>query len=295
MGCGCLPASSCTAWPRARARSIAKGQGRVIGSWSATVASRSGAARDTGQAMSQVVDDRVEAQRTMVERVGVRWPRMARGAMRWVMRLPPGSRARRSMLEQLARIAFLLWNRGDFALVPVLDDPEVETHITTGARMAVGLDDLYYGPEGHCRAMEVWNEAWKMWDAEIDEIIEEGRHQVLIVARVFGEGAASGIKLEEWERGPVHVPRGPDLARGWRLGFRQSQGPRSRRDLGVGDVAGEPRRPSSGQPCRQPAGPRGVPGRWTKRSKRCRVSSPSRGRTLALVALQRRCGCRFSW
>ena len=64
--------------------------------------------------------------------------------------------------------------------------------------MAVGLDDLYYGPEGHCRAMEVWNEAWKMWDAEIDEIIEEGRHQVLIVVSRFGEGAASGIKLEEW-------------------------------------------------------------------------------------------------
>jgi ketosteroid isomerase-like protein len=102
------------------------------------------------------------------------------------------------MLERLARIAFLSWNRGDYALVPILDDSEVETHITAGARMAVGLDDRYYGPEGHCRAMEAWNEAWKTWDAEIDEIIEEGRHQVLIVARVYGEGAASGIKLEEW-------------------------------------------------------------------------------------------------
>jgi ketosteroid isomerase-like protein len=147
--------------------------------------------------MSRVVD-RVETQRTMLERAGVRWPRMARGAMRLVVRLPPGSRVRRAMLERLARIAFLSWNRGDYALVPILDDSEVETHITAGARMAVGLDDRYYGPEGHCRAMEAWNEAWKTWDAEIDEIIEEGRHQVLIVARVYGEGAASGIKLEEW-------------------------------------------------------------------------------------------------
>lgn len=64
--------------------------------------------------------------------------------------------------------------------------------------MAVGLDAVYHGPEGHCRAMEVWNEAWSMWDAEIDEVFEEGRDQVLIIARVYGEGAASGIRLDEW-------------------------------------------------------------------------------------------------
>jgi ketosteroid isomerase-like protein len=148
--------------------------------------------------MSRMADDPVESQRTMLERIGVRWPRMARGMTRWVLRLPPGSRVRKAMLERLARVAFLSWNRGDFALVPILDDPEVETRITAGPRMAVGLDDLYYGPDGHCQSMEVWNEAWKTWEARIDEIIENGRYQVLIVARVYGEGAASGIKLEEW-------------------------------------------------------------------------------------------------
>ena len=102
------------------------------------------------------------------------------------------------MLERFARTAFLSWNRGDFALVPHLDDPEVETHVTVRAQMVVGTDDVYYGPEGHCRAMEVWNEAWREWDAEIEEIIEERRDQVLIVARVYGEGAASGVRLDEW-------------------------------------------------------------------------------------------------
>ena len=106
---------------------------------------------------------------------------------------------RRAMLERAARIAFLSWNRGDFALVPALDDPEVETHIiTVGSGVAIGLDPIYYGPEGHCRAMEVWNEAWREWDAEIDQVIEEGRDRVLIVGRVWGEGAASGIKLDAW-------------------------------------------------------------------------------------------------
>jgi ketosteroid isomerase-like protein len=102
------------------------------------------------------------------------------------------------MLERFARAAFLSWNRGDYALVPILDWPEVEAHVTVRGQMAVGTDDVYYGPDGHCRAMDEWNEAWREWDAEIDEVIEEGHDQVVVVARLYGEGAASGIRLDDW-------------------------------------------------------------------------------------------------
>jgi hypothetical protein len=88
---------------------------------------------------------------------------------RWVLRLPPGSRLRKAFLARFARIAFLSWNRGDFALVPVIDDPEVETRVMMGERSAVGLDSVYHGPDGHCRAMEEWNDSWREWDAEIGE------------------------------------------------------------------------------------------------------------------------------
>jgi hypothetical protein len=139
-----------------------------------------------------------ENERTVAERVGARWPSMAPRTMAWVLRQRPGSRVRKVMLERFARTAFLSWNRGDYALVPILDDPEVETHFTVRDRPAVGTDDVYYGPDGHCRAMTEWNEAWREWDAEIDEVIEEGRNQVLIVARLYGEGAVSGIRLDDW-------------------------------------------------------------------------------------------------
>jgi hypothetical protein len=102
------------------------------------------------------------------------------------------------MLRRWARVAFLAWNRGDFALVPKIDDPEVEAHVTVGGQGPAGLDDVYYGPEGHCRVMAIWNEVWPKWDAEIDKIIEEGRDRVLIVARVYGEAAATGIRLNAW-------------------------------------------------------------------------------------------------
>jgi hypothetical protein len=107
------------------------------------------------------------SQRTIEERVGVRSPGLARGAMRAVLRLPTGSRVRKAMLRRFARIAFLSWNRGDFELVPY-------------------------------RAMADWNDAWRDWDAEIEEVIDEGPDRVLIVAQIYGEGQASGIKLEEW-------------------------------------------------------------------------------------------------
>jgi hypothetical protein len=95
------------------------------------------------------------------------------------------------MLRRAARIIFLSWNRGDFALVPSIDDPEVETRLTVGSNVTMGLDPVYYGPDGHCRVMADWNEAWQEWDAEIEEIIEEGRDQVLFIAPACGVGAGA--------------------------------------------------------------------------------------------------------
>lgn len=46
--------------------------------------------------------------------------------------------------------------------------------------------------------MEIWNEAWRNWRGEIQELIEEGRDRIVVVARVYAEGSASGIELDEW-------------------------------------------------------------------------------------------------
>jgi ketosteroid isomerase-like protein len=102
------------------------------------------------------------------------------------------------MARGAARAAFEAWNRGDFALVPQIDDPEVETRFTGSP---IGLDPVYYGPEGHCQAMEAWNEAWGKWDAEIEDVIAKGRDRILVVARVRAVGSASGITLNGWVAG----------------------------------------------------------------------------------------------
>ena len=140
----------------------------------------------------------MKQERTLAERVGLRWPNMAQRTNRWVLRLPPGSRVRGAMLRRAARIGFEAWNRGDLALVAYLDDPEVETHLAQESGVALGFDPVYYGPEGHCRAMELWNEAWRKWEGDIVDVVDQGRDQILVIARVHCEGAASGIRLDEW-------------------------------------------------------------------------------------------------
>jgi SnoaL-like protein len=139
------------------------------------------------------------AGRTIVERAGLRWPSMLPRTTQSILRLPQGSRLRRAMLRRMARVAFESWNRGDFALVPYVDHPQVETHFSQGSSgHLIDLDTVYYGPEGHCRAMETWNEAWSKWDADIENVIEEGRDRFVVFGRVHAEGAGSGVKLDEW-------------------------------------------------------------------------------------------------
>jgi ketosteroid isomerase-like protein len=142
--------------------------------------------------------DEGAAGRTIAERAGLRWPNMLPRTTRSILRLPPGSRLRGAMLRQAARAAFDAWHRGDFELVPLIDDPAVETHLTQGRETPLGFDSVYYGPEGHCRSMKVWNEAWREWNAEIEEVIDQGRDRVLVIARIHAAGFASGIELDQW-------------------------------------------------------------------------------------------------
>jgi ketosteroid isomerase-like protein len=102
------------------------------------------------------------------------------------------------MLRRAARIAFDAWNRGDFALVPNIDHPEVETHVMQGSGPPIGFDSVYYGPEGHCRTMQIWNEAWRDWRGEVEEVIDEGRDRIVVMGRFHAEGSASGVEFDGW-------------------------------------------------------------------------------------------------
>src|SRR3954453_2477650 len=52
--------------------------------------------------------------RTAAERIAVRWPGVAHLATASVLRLPSGSRLRRTLLERAAHAAYEAWNRDDY-------------------------------------------------------------------------------------------------------------------------------------------------------------------------------------
>jgi hypothetical protein len=113
-----------------------------------------------------------------------------------------GSRLRRSLLERAARAAYEAWNSDNFREpAKAVADPEIEVHLEEGADLPVGLEEIYYGPDGYCQAMEDWAGSWRSWRVEIEDVVEVAQEKVLVLGRHVGEGLASGATIER--RGAV--------------------------------------------------------------------------------------------
>ena len=149
--------------------------------------------------------------RTVEQRIGVRWPGLGPRALGSFLRLPRGSRLRRAFLERNARTAYEVWNRVDMEAARAFADPEVEVYVAQEEDLPVGLDDVYHGPDGYCRAMEEWAEAWRNWRVDVEDVIEVAQDKFLVAGRHFGEGRASGVTLEQWSAALYTIRRGKIL------------------------------------------------------------------------------------
>jgi ketosteroid isomerase-like protein len=149
--------------------------------------------------------------RTVEQRIAVRWPGLWHLTTASLLRLPRGSRPRRLLVERTARAGYEAWNRDDMEAARAYADPEVEVYVAQEADLPVGLDDVYYGPDGYCRAMEEWAEAWRNWRVEVEDVVEVAQDKVLVAGYHFGEGLASGAKLEQWSAALYTMRRGKIL------------------------------------------------------------------------------------
>ena len=123
-------------------------------------------------------------------------------------RLPMGSRLRRAFLERTVRGGYQAWNRDDMEAARAYADPEVEVYVAQGSDLPVGLNEAYYGPDGYCRAMEEWAEAWRNWRVEVEDVVEVAQDKFLVTGRHFGEGLASGAELEQWSAAMYTIRQG---------------------------------------------------------------------------------------
>lgn len=150
--------------------------------------------------------------RTPDERVAARFPFLAQAVAASLLRLPPHSRVRRAWLTRVVRIGFEAWVQGDYELLRVAADPEIEVHfqhdVTMGSNVPVGLNERYHGPDGYCESMAAWAEGLKNFRAEVDQVVDEAADRFLVIARHSGEGIASGMNVEVWGAIRYTVRRG---------------------------------------------------------------------------------------
>src|SRR5436190_12216774 len=59
--------------------------------------------------------------------------------------------------------------------------------------------------------MEEWAEAWRNWRVEVEDVIEVAQDKFLVAGHHFGEGRASGVKLEQWSAALYTMRRGKIL------------------------------------------------------------------------------------
>jgi ketosteroid isomerase-like protein len=140
---------------------------------------------------------RERSRRTLDQRLGLRFPRLAVAWFRLFLRLPPGSRLRQAAVWRAARLGAEAYNRRDMEAMGIGYHPEFEYHPAREWIESGMLEPVYYGLEGHRRYVAGTAE---VFGGEVylrpTELIDLGDRQVLL-ANVPMRAQASGIELTE--------------------------------------------------------------------------------------------------
>ena len=132
---------------------------------------------------------RPTSRRRLGERLALCFPRAGALFVRAILRLPPRSRLRRTLVPYSLQLALEAINRGDpeaaFALYP----PDCET-ITNSGLMTLGFDRVYRGREERLRFQREWVAELGEFQQEAKEVIDCG-DRILLLVRMKGSGLAS--------------------------------------------------------------------------------------------------------
>jgi hypothetical protein len=141
------------------------------------------------------LSERARQRRTLDQRLILRFPAFYRLLSGVLMRLPPRSRLRRSMLARAVGLAYAAANRRDFDLVLVGWDPGSEYH-PSGDLLPPDLEAVFYGHDGYRQLWRYWLDAFDdiRWDPE--EILDFG-DRFLVTTQQSGRGSGSGVAVSE--------------------------------------------------------------------------------------------------
>jgi hypothetical protein len=138
------------------------------------------------------VSEKSRRRRHLDEALILRFPRLFSFVRRRVLQRPPRSRLRQAMLLRAARLATDADKRGDQEAVFLFWDPDCVS-IPPPELAAVGEGGTT-GIEERIRTDQRWREDWGEFTYQPEELIDLGE-RVLVVGRVVGSGAGSGVAV----------------------------------------------------------------------------------------------------
>jgi ketosteroid isomerase-like protein len=138
-----------------------------------------------------------ESRRTLDQRIGLRFPRLAAASARALGRLPPSSRLRQAMLRRVVRMGAEAYNRRDLDAVTIAYDPEIEYYPYREFVEAGLAEPCYRGPAGYKAYIEATYEVWGTdVRLELTELIDLG-DRIVMLADMPMRAQASGVSLTQ--------------------------------------------------------------------------------------------------
>ncbi len=94
---------------------------------------------------------------------------------------------------ELARRGFAAYEAGDMKTVVELFDPEIEVFVADQFL----LTGTHRGIDGFVKWIGEWNDAWKRFESEIEEVVAVGDRHAVARVRQVGLGRGSGIEVDQ--------------------------------------------------------------------------------------------------
>jgi ketosteroid isomerase-like protein len=140
---------------------------------------------------------RERSSRTLDQRLGIRFPRLAAASARVIGKLPPRSRVRQAVLWRTARLGVEAYNRRDLDAVAAAYRPDLEYYPYREFVEAGLAEPCYHGPSGYKAYISATYDVWGT-DVRLEptELIDMGDRLVLL-AHMPMRAQASGVSLAE--------------------------------------------------------------------------------------------------
>jgi uncharacterized protein len=135
--------------------------------------------------------------RTLTERLALRFPWFA-ALWAWVIaRLSPSSRLRQALLARRVQDSAAAYDRGDIEVLILGYHPDVEFRAPVDHGEGIlGLRGAFRGHDGYREFDADWRSAWGALRVEPQELIDLG-DRLLVIAEMKGRGGGSGASVSQ--------------------------------------------------------------------------------------------------